>query len=138
MMLTKRVSKSQEDVEEIFRRMVFNVLVFNFDDHAKNFAFLMDKAGKWRLSPAYDITYSKGLAAQHITTIGGKALEITRDDILKIAKNYSIKPATANKIIGDCIEVALTFEKRAEALELADDDIAKYKSDIDSQIALLS
>ncbi len=134
MMLTKRISKSQEDIEEMFRRMVFNVLVFNFDDHAKNFAFLMDKAGKWMLSPAYDITYSKGLAKQHITTIGGKALEISRDDILKIAKNHSIKPAIANKIIDDCIKVAATFEKRAEALELEDDDIEEYKSDIDSQI----
>ncbi len=138
MLLTKRMTKSQEDIEEIFRRMVFNVLVFNFDDHAKNFAFLMDKAGKWMLSPAYDITYSKGLAKQHITTIGGKALEISRDDILKIAKNHSIKPAIANKIIDDCIKVAATFEKRAEALELEDDDIEEYKSDIDSQIELLS
>ncbi len=138
MMLTKRISKSQEDIEEMFRRMVFNVLVFNFDDHAKNFAFLMDKAGKWMLSPAYDITYSKGLAKQHITTIGGKALEITRDDVLEIAKNYSIKPLIANKIIDDCINVALTFKKRAEALELEEDDIEEYRSDINSQIEFLS
>jgi len=138
MLLTKRITKSQEDVEEMFRRMVFNVLVFNFDDHAKNFAFLMDKSGKWTLSPAYDITYSKGLAKQHITTIGGKALEISRDDILKIAKSYSIKPSIANKIIDDCIKVAKTFEKRAKILGLEDKDIEAYKSDIDSQIELLS
>jgi len=138
LMLTKRVCKSQEDIEELFKRMVLNVLVFNFDDHAKNFAFLMDKSGKWTLSPAYDITYSKGLATQHITTIGGKALEITRDDILKIATSYSIKPAVANKIIHKCIKVATTFKERAEALGLEDDDIEKYKSDIDSQIRFLS
>ena len=138
LMLTKRVCKSQEDIEELFKRMVLNVLVFNFDDHAKNFAFLMDKSGKWTLSPAYDITYSKGLASQHLTTIGGKALEITRDDILKIATSYSIKPAVANKIINKCIKVAATFEERAEALGLEDDDIQEYKSDIDSQIKFLS
>ncbi len=138
LMLTKRVCKSQEDIEELFKRMVLNVLVFNFDDHAKNFAFLMDKSGKWTLSPAYDITYSKGLATQHITTIGGKALEITKDDILKIATSYSIKPAVANKIIHKCIKVATTFKERAEALGLEDDDIEKYKSDIDSQIRFLS
>jgi serine/threonine-protein kinase HipA len=136
--LTKRVCKSQEDIEELFKRMVLNVLVFNFDDHAKNFAFLMDKSGKWTLSPAYDITYSKGLATQHITTIGGKALEITKDDILKIATSYSIKPAVANKIIHKCIKVATTFKERAEALGIEDDDIEKYKSDIDSQIRFLS
>jgi serine/threonine-protein kinase HipA len=138
LMLTKKVCKSQEDTEELFKRMVLNVLVFNFDDHAKNFAFLMDKSGKWTLSPAYDITYSKGLAKQHMTTIGGKALEITRDDILKIAISYSIKSAVANKIIDTCIKVAATFKERAEALGLEESDIEAYKNDIDSQIELLS
>ncbi len=137
LMLTKRVCKSQEDVEELFKRMVLNVLVFNFDDHAKNFAFLMDKSGKWTLSPAYDITYSKGLAKQHMTTVGGKALNITRADILKIATAYSIKSAVANKIIDVSIKVAETFRERAEALGLEDSDIETYKSDIDSQIELL-
>jgi serine/threonine-protein kinase HipA len=137
-MLTKKVCKSQEDTEELFKRMVLNVLVFNFDDHAKNFAFLMDKSGKWTLSPAYDITYSKGLAKQHMTTISGKALEITRDDILKISISYSIKSAVANKIIDACIKVAATFKERAEALGLEASDIEAYKNDIDSQIELLS
>lgn len=136
--LTKIICKSQKDVEELFRRMVFNVLVFNFDDHAKNFAFLMDRCGKWTLSPAYDITYSKGLAKQHITTIAGKALETTRDDILRIAKSHSIKPAIANQIIDDCIEIAATFAGRAVSLNLNDEDITEYKNDIDSQIKLLS
>lgn len=136
--LTKMICKSQKDVEELFRRMVFNILVFNFDDHSKNFAFLMDKSGKWSLSPAYDITYSKGLAKQHLTTISGKVLEITRDDILKIAKNYSIKPAIANHVIDNCIEIAATFEERAVTLNLNDKNITAYKDNIDSQIKLLS
>ena len=138
LMLTKKMCKSQEDIEELFKRMVLNVLILNFDDHAKNFAFLMNKSGKWTLSPAYDITYSKGLAKQHITTICGKALNITRDDILKIATSHSIKSAVANKIIDECIKVAATFKERAEALGLEDDDIEEYKNDIDSQIELLS
>ena len=138
LMLTKKICKSQEDIEELFKRMILNVLVFNFDDHAKNFAFLMDKSGKWSLSPAYDITYSKGLATQHITTICGKALYITKDDILKIAASHSVKPTIANKIIDKCIKVATTFKERAEALGLKDDDIEEYKNDIDSQIKLLS
>ncbi len=138
LMLTKEICKSQEDIEELFKRMVLNVLVFNFDDHAKNFAFLMHESGKWSLSPAYDITYSKGLAKQHITTIGGKALKITKDDILKIASSYSIKSTLANTIINECIKVASTFKERAETLGFEDSDIQKYKSDIDSQIKLLS
>lgn len=137
MMLTKTICKSQEEVEEVFRRMVFNVLIFNFDDHAKNFSFLMDKTGKWKLSPAYDITYSKGFAKQHITAIGGKTLDITRDDILKIAKKYSIKTLYANKIVDDSIKIAATFSKRAKELELNEDDIQEYNMDIESQIKLL-
>lgn len=136
LMLTKKICKSQKDVEELFKRMVLNVLIFNFDDHAKNFAFLMNKSGKWTLSPAYDITYSKGIAKQHITTIAGKSLEITRDDILKIAKNNSIKAILANKIIDDCIKTATTFEEKATLLDLTAEDIREYKKDIDSQIKL--
>jgi len=138
LMLTKKVCKSQEDIEELFKRMILNILVFNFDDHAKNFSFLMNKFGKWTLSPAYDITYSKALAKQHITTICGKALDITRGDILKVATSHSIKATVANKIINECIKVCETFRERAEALGLEDDDIKEYKNDIDSQIRLLS
>ena len=104
-MLTRNICKSQEDIEELFKRMVLNILISNFDDHAKNFAYLMDKNGIWKLSPAYDITYSKGLLKSHTITVCGKDLDITKDDILKIAKAQSIKPATAIKIIDKCIDV---------------------------------
>jgi len=136
-MLARKVSKSQEDVEELFKRMVLNILAFNFDDHAKNFAYLMDRSGKWRLSPAYDVTYSKGVMKSHATTIAGKDLDITREDVLKIAKAQSIKPAVAAKTIDDCIKVAKTFEEKAIKLELDEDTITQCKRDIDSQIELL-
>jgi len=136
-MLTRKVCKSQEDVEELFKRMILNILAFNFDDHAKNFAYLMDKNGKWNLSPAYDITYSKGAMKSHTTTIAGKDLDITRVDVLKIAKMQSIKPTIAAKIIDDCIKVAKTFEEKAIKLELDEDTIEDCKKDINSQIELL-
>jgi len=136
-MLTRKVCKSQVDVEELFKRMILNILAFNFDDHAKNFAYLMDKNGKWSLSPAYDITYSKGVLKSHTTTIAGKDLDITRADVLKIAKMQTIKPKIAAKIINDCIKVAKTFEEKAIKLELDVDTIADCKKDIDSQIDLL-
>ena len=74
-MLTRNICKSQEDIEELFKRMVLNILISNYDDHAKNFAYLMNKNGIWRLSPAYDITYSKGLLKSHTTTVCGKDFE---------------------------------------------------------------
>lgn len=136
--LTRMMCKSQEDIEELFQRMVLNILAFNFDDHAKNFAYLMDRDGKWRLSPAYDITYSKGLMKSHTTTVAGKDLNITRADVLKIAKDQSIKSAIATKIIDDCIEAAKTFEQKAIELELDVDTLEECKRDIDSQIELLT
>lgn len=136
-MLTRNICKSQEDIEELFKRMVLNILISNFDDHAKNFAYLMDKNGIWKLSPAYDITYSKGLLKSHTTTVCGKDLDITKDDILKIAKAHSIKPATAIKIIDKCIDVVRTFEEKAKNIELDIDTIKECKNDISSQIELL-
>ncbi|MCH9740921.1 MAG: type II toxin-antitoxin system HipA family toxin [Epsilonproteobacteria bacterium] len=136
--LTRMVCKSQAEVEELFKRMVLNILAFNFDDHAKNFAYLMDRDGKWRLSPAYDITYSKGAMKSHTTTIAGKDLDITRADVLKVAKTQSIKPKVSAKIIDNCIEVAKTFEQKARELELDSDTLWECKRDIDRQIELLS
>lgn len=135
--LTRMICKSQEDIVELFKRMILNILAFNFDDHAKNFAYLMDKDGKWSLSPAYDITYSKGAMKSHTTTIAGKDLNITRQDILKIAKAQSIREKVATKIIDNCIEVAKTFEKKAKEIELDEDTLKECKKDIDSQIQLL-
>jgi len=136
-MLTRQVCKSQEDVEELFKRMILNILAFNFDDHAKNFAYLMDRNGKWSLSPAYDVTYSKGAMKSHTTTIAGKDLHITRADVLKIAKIQSIKPMVATKIIDECIKVAKTFQEKAIGLGVDDDTLKQCKEDIESQIDLL-
>ncbi|RAI88018.1 type II toxin-antitoxin system HipA family toxin [Algoriphagus yeomjeoni] len=83
------------EAEQMFIRMVFNVLARNCDDHTKNFAFLMDKTGKWRLSPAYDICYayrpgSLWVSAQSLM-VNGKRENITGDDFLEVAKKMNIK-----------------------------------------------
>lgn len=136
-MLTRNVCKSQENIEELFKRMILNILCLNFDDHAKNFAYLMDKNGKWSLSPAYDITYSKGLMKSHTTTVCGKDSDITRNDVLKIAKAQGIKTATAIKIIDSCCKIVKTFEQKAKELELDINTLESCKSDINNQIKLL-
>lgn len=136
-MLTRNVCKSQEDVEELFKRMILNILILNFDDHAKNFAYLMNRSGKWSLSPAYDITYSKGVMKAHTTSIAGKDLNITRADVLKIAKNQAIKTIHASKIIDDCIKVTKTFEDKAISIALDADTRIECKENIDRQIELL-
>lgn len=136
-MLTRKVCKSFEDIEELFKRMVLNILCLNFDDHAKNFAYLMDKNGKWSLSPAYDITYSKGLMKSHTTTVCGKDSNITRNDVLKIAKSQGIKLTIAIKIIDSCCKIVKTFEQKAKDVELDMDLIKECKKNINNQIELL-
>ena len=94
-MRTLRLPYSQ--AQEMFRRIVFNVVVRNQDDHTKNISFLMDKNGKWRLSPAYDMGFSYnpdgGWTSQHQMSINGKFDGITRNDLLEIAKRNNIKEA---------------------------------------------
>lgn len=135
--LTNYLCKSQEDIEELFKRMVFNVLGFNFDDHAKNFTYIMNKEGQWSLSPAYDITYSKGSAKQHITTIGGKAKDFNLEDLIKIGKSYAIKSKRVIQIIEKTTEILKTFEVRASIVGINKDEIENCKIDIEKQIKLL-
>ena len=94
--------------QEMFRRMVFNVVVRNQDDHTKNISFLMDKSGKWRLSPAYDMGFNynpKGdWTSKHQMSINGKFDDITRQDLLEFARRNNIKDAA--EIIDSITETA--------------------------------
>lgn len=81
--------------QEMFRRLVFNVVIRNQDDHTKNISFLMDRQGKWALSPAYDMGFAYnpkgGWTAQHQMSVNGKFDDITRQDLLEFAKRNNIK-----------------------------------------------
>ncbi|WP_016988455.1 type II toxin-antitoxin system HipA family toxin [Flavobacterium sp. ACAM 123] len=83
--------------EQLFRRMVFNVIARNCDDHTKNFAFRLKKEGEWELAPAYDICFAyrpeSDWVSQHNLSINGKRKDITKNDLLGIAKTMNIKKA---------------------------------------------
>lgn len=94
----RKMQLSERDSEEVFRRMVFNVLANNTDDHNKNFSFLMDEHGRWSLSPAYDMTYifnSGGYLPEtrHCLMIRGKYSDITLDDVMQLAAENGIRKA---------------------------------------------
>lgn len=111
--------------EEMFRRMVFNVVVRNQDDHTKNISFLMDRNGKWRLSPAYDIGFSYNpngsWTATHQMSINGKFDNITRKDLLACANVNNIK--NASEIIDMVCEIASRWEEIALNCEVPKDMI---------------
>ena len=101
--------------QEMFRRMVFNVVVRNQDDHTKNISFLMDEVGQWRLSPAYDMGYAYnpkgGWTAMHQMSVNGKFEDITRDDLLAVAVANNIKNAA--EMIEQVVDAASNWPRMA-------------------------
>jgi len=104
------------EAEQLYRRMVFNVISRNCDDHTKNFAFTMDKNGLWKLSPAFDVCYSyrpdSTWVSQQSLSVNGKRQNINRDDFLSVAKQMNIKNAA--KIVIQVNEVVNSWSKYAE------------------------
>ncbi len=98
-----RLGIRQDRIEELYRRMVFNILAGNHDDHVKNISFLMDKTGVWDIAPAYDITYAYNPAnfwlSRHQMSAAGKTENFTKQDLLSAAKNMNIKKSTAEGIL---------------------------------------
>jgi len=92
-------------IEEQFRRMAFNIIGRNQDDHVKNIAFLMDRHGVWKLSPAYDITWSYNAegrwTSQHQMSMNGKRDGFTRDDFLACGRTVSLSAARVKAILAD-------------------------------------
>lgn len=102
--LTKILTKNQQEIEELYIRMIFNLLSFNNDDHLKNFSYIMEENGNWKLSPVYDVTYSVGATTrEHLISLNGKNSNFQLNDFLKIAKDNNIKDKTAKNIIKDVI-----------------------------------
>jgi len=83
------------DAEQLYRRMVFNVIARNCDDHTKNFAFRLKEGGQWELAPAYDICHAyrpdSVWVSQHALSINGKRTEIKKEDLMTFAKAMNIK-----------------------------------------------
>jgi serine/threonine-protein kinase HipA len=101
----KRLALPMRSIEQQFRRMLFNVVARNQDDHVKNIAFLMDKSGAWSLSPAFDVTYAynpTGLwTARHQMTINGKADGFTRADFRACARLAGLKRGRDEEILAE-------------------------------------
>lgn len=109
-----------QDLEQLFRRMVFNVVAQNCDDHTKNFSFRLKKGEKWELSPAYDVCYAYSpdnrWISQHALSLNGKRKDITKDDLLSVEK--TIKTKKAISIIGEITETVSQWREFAEEVEV--------------------
>ena len=111
MQLTIKLTKSMEECEKLYRLMCFNVYAHNRDDHSKNFTYLYDEnENLWKLSPAYDLTYSNSIGGEHATTVNGNGVNPGLDDMLAVAKKIGLNTTKAKKTaldIRECVNERL-------------------------------
>jgi serine/threonine-protein kinase HipA len=115
--------------EQIYRRMAFNVIARNQDDHTKNFSFIMDKAGKWSLAPAYDVAYAYNpqgsYTSRHQMSINGKTDNFVLDDFLEVAKTIGVKKP--KEIISEVLDSVSQWEKIAKEIDIDKGQIEEIK-----------
>lgn len=97
--LTEIMTRDMREVEKMYRHAVFNVMSHNRDDHAKNFSFVMDPGGEWKLSPAYDITFSSGPGGQQSTTVLGEGKDPSSEHLKALGKKANLDDKTIAGII---------------------------------------
>ena len=128
----RRLNLPYEDSKQQYLRMVFNVIARNVDDHSKNFSFCMNDKGIWRLSPAYDLTYSVDLTApaysnRHSLTVNGKNEDITREDLERIGLNNDIQDyRTLIDLVADAVG---KLEDYAKEFDIDEKLIENIKTD---------
>ncbi len=118
----RQLRLSYAEAEQMFKRMVFNVIARNCDDHTKNFSFLMGRDGIWKLAPAYDVCFAyrpdSKWVSQHNLSINGKRKDFTREDLLTIAQQNSIRNPIG--IINSCIELVKNWKVYAQMYQVDD------------------
>jgi len=126
----RQLKLSYENTEQLFLRMVFNVIARNQDDHTKNISFLMDRNGKWSLAPAYDVTFAydqkNKWMKSHQMSVNGKFDNINRNDILTLAMNMNIKKA--NQKMENIIDVVSNWKDFAKEAKVAAEQIKYIQS----------
>lgn len=133
----RKLHMPEADCSEVFRRMVFNILANNTDDHNKNFSFVMSEDGSWRLSPAYDITYifdNGGFLPneEHCLYIRAKLRDITRDDVIQFAKDNGIRRPDA--VIREVADSLKQFRTVASKYGVAEQWIGRIETTIANQL----
>ncbi len=119
LLATFALTRDRRQVLEAFRRAAFNVLACNRDDHAHNFAYLMDPDGQWRMSPAYDLTLSSGPGGYHTTSIMGEALRPARNHLLALAKVAALTNEAAAEALDEVESAVAAFADTAKAVGVA-------------------
>lgn len=115
---TSHVTKSHQDCCEVLRRMIFNIISGNRDDHTKNFSFLMSPIGKWRLSPAYDVTFDTGINGHHSMSVMGYGQAIPKSAIYQVAALIPLSPAKVDRMLEEVIQALSQWPELARQFDV--------------------
>ncbi len=130
----------QYDIEQQFRRAVFNILIRNQDDHVKNIAFLMNRKGEWRLSPAFDVCYaynpSGPWTSMHQMSLNGKRDGFELEDLLTFGEFCGLKRPVAEKLVRDLHDVVDTWAVLAIEAEVIDKDVRRIGSTMRRELVI--
>lgn len=118
--------------DQLLRQAAFNVFAHNRDDHSKNFAFLMDPNGRWRLAPAYDLTFSSSSQGQHSTTCAGNGINPGSKELLSLTEHFSIK--NGKQIIEEVKDAVSNWSGYAEKAEVTNGSRKSIKKVLDALI----
>jgi serine/threonine-protein kinase HipA len=101
----KRLGVPPASMEQQFRRVLFNLVGCNQDDHVKNFAFLMDRRGRWNIAPAYDLCHAEGsdFTARHQLSIAGKTTGFTRADLKELADHAGLPRGRERRLLDEVV-----------------------------------
>jgi serine/threonine-protein kinase HipA len=128
----RRLELPRQDLEQQVMRAIFNVVGRNCDDHVKNIAFLMNRRGEWRLSPAFDVSYawnpSGEWTSRHQMSVNGKRDDIERDDLIALANAAQMKKARANELIDCVIDVVRRWPDFAAKAGVADSRVKEIQA----------
>ena len=123
-LVIKRLGGGYQDLKQLYLRMVFNVVTKNHDDHVKNISFLMDEEGRYRLSPAYDLTYSYNpdgsWTKHHQISLNNKVDDFLIQDLIDVGEKFGLKPSDIEGAINSVRESAKRFIEFAKQAELPD------------------
>jgi serine/threonine-protein kinase HipA len=125
--LTQALTRDYSQKRELFRRICLNVLASNRDDHLKNFAFLMDAQGTWRLSPLYDFTYNPGPNGWHTLSIAGEGQHPRRAHLLKLAEQADLRERDAREILDQVRAAVADFGTLAKEAGVANHSIQRLR-----------
>jgi serine/threonine-protein kinase HipA len=131
----RSATRDEQAVLQMYRRMVFNVLAVNRDDHTKQHALLLDRDGAWRLSPAYDLTFASGPGNEHYLAVNGRGRDVRRLDLLAVGDAQSISAGRANAIIEEVAAAVLDLPGVASDFGVTRGTIAELKAAIEQQLS---